>query len=145
MKELFKFKPHRNRKNFYAGFFLKKSLGPLCSLVTSKKEQGLENLVLIIYKLFHRQLDMERIEAEKDLFCLLVTTEVQQKWYMRLRVVGEERFLSIGISVRENGLVVGRDDIFIGIEVVLDTRKCRSQSWFTRPVRMLLVLCFKAY
>ena len=64
---------------------------------------------------------------------------------MRLRVVGEERFLSVGILVRKNGLVVERGDIFMGTEVVLDTRKCRSQSWFTRPVRMLLVLCFKAY
>jgi len=79
MEELFKFKPHKNRKNFYAGFFLKKSLGPLCSLVTSKKEQGIENLVLITYELFHRQLNVKRIEAKKDLSCLLVTTEVQQK------------------------------------------------------------------
>ena len=79
MEELFKFKPHKNRKSFYAGFFLKKSLGPVCSLVTSKKEQGLENLVLITYELFHRQLDVERIGAEKDLSYLLVTTEVQQK------------------------------------------------------------------
>lgn len=40
---------------------------------------------------------------------------------MRLRVVGEERFLSVGILVRKNGLVVGRGDIFMGTEVVLDT------------------------
>jgi len=79
MKELFKFKPHRNGKNFYARFFLKKSLGPLCSLVTSKKEQGLENLVLITYKLLYRQLDVERIGDEKDLSYLLVTTEIQQE------------------------------------------------------------------
>jgi len=64
---------------------------------------------------------------------------------MRLRVIGEERFLNVGISVRKNCLVVGRDDTFMDIEIVLDTRKCRSQSWFTGPVRMLLVLCFNAY
>jgi len=79
MEELFKFKSHRNGKKFYARFILKKSLGLLCSLVTSKNEQGLKNLVLITYKLFHRQLDVERTGAEKDLSCLLVITEVQQK------------------------------------------------------------------
>jgi len=62
---------------------------------------------------------------------------------MRLRVVEGERFLSVEISVRRNSLIVGRGNIFMGIEIVLDTRKCKSQSWFIGLVRMLLVLCLR--
>ena len=47
--------------------------------------------------------------------------------------------------VEEENLIVVGESIFIDVKTMLDTKVHRLQSWLTRLVRILLVLCFKIY
>lgn len=89
MEELPKLWLWGNIKGASNGLLIDDTLRPFRNITTSEKKQSLKNLILVTSKLTYKQLDVKKTEAQKDLFCLSITTQVQQRWDMESRAIEE--------------------------------------------------------
>ena len=112
-------------------------------LITSKKQESPEDLILVIRELIYRQLDIKRVRVEKGSLCLLSLLK-----FSRGRILDQkqqEKFLGTRVLAEKESLNIKWRDIFVDVKIGLDTRVYKSQSQLIRLVRILLVLCSKMY